>query len=311
MRARVGPFALTLTLVVLAVSGCGEKERATFDATSKPAGPERVSEGDALSGRGSGEALAAQDQASGARLSSTGGGGGTQVDRSIIRTAILQLTTKDVVKASREVSRIAEDVGGSVASSRAELEGRASAEVVVRVPPESYRSVLEDLREIGKVRGLTESARDVTDQVVDLEGRLAAARASADRLRALIGQAENVTAIASVEAELTKRESEIESFEGRLRVLEAQVEQATITVRIDEPDAPALRNEDGPSFIDGLRTGWDAAIASGNLILAVTGFLLPFLPPIALLVLALRWWIRRRRQAVRRLVAERGDRSTS
>ncbi|HUS60982.1 MAG TPA: DUF4349 domain-containing protein [Acidimicrobiales bacterium] len=217
------------------------------------------------------------------------------MDRSIIRRATLEVAAKDVVRATREATRIAEASGGSVSSSRSDLEGRESSELVLRVPPENYRDALEQLRDIGDVRELTESSDDVTDQAVDLEGRLAATKASTDRLRGLLSEAKNVVEIASVESELTKRESELESLSGRLRVLESQVDQASITVRVVERSTPAIRNDDGPGFVGGLRNGWDAAVGAANVLLVIAGFSLPFVPVLVLALLGVRLLRRRRR----------------
>lgn len=289
----------TLVAGALALGACaGDREKdSTADGvvrdprgTGSPDGSESFSDGAGPAARVSGDSDAVGAYATGASAGSS-----PKVDRSIIRRATLEVAAKDVVRATREATRIAEASGGSVSSSRSDLEGRESSELVLRVPPENYRDALEQLRDIGDVRELTESSDDVTDQAVDLEGRLAATKASTDRLRGLLSEAKNVVEIASVESELTKRESELESLSGRLRVLESQVDQASITVRVVERSTPAIRNDDGPGFVGGLRNGWDAAVGAANVLLVIAGFSLPFVPVLVLALLGVRLLRRRRR----------------
>ncbi len=44
--------------------------------------------------------------------------------------------------------------------------------------------------------------------------------------------------------------------------------------------------------------GWVGLIDIGRVALAVTGFLLPFAVPAALVAVLTRWWLRRRRDAI-------------
>jgi hypothetical protein len=67
-------------------------------------------------------------------------------------------------------------------------------------------------------------AQNVTEQVVDIEGRLRTSTASAERLRALMADARSTGDIVSLEGELAKRETEVESLQGQLRVLSSQVD---------------------------------------------------------------------------------------
>jgi len=57
---------------------------------------------------------------------------------------------------------------------------------------------------------------------------------------------------------------------------------------VEEEDTP-------PGFGDALSGGWKALVAVGNGVLLVIGALLPFLPVIAIALLAAWWWFRRRR----------------
>jgi hypothetical protein len=132
----------------------------------------------------------------------------------------------------------------------------------------------------------------VTERVVDLDGRLTSAQASADRLRALIAQAATTSDIITVEKELEAREAEIESMQGARRVLRDRVDLATIDARFTAQEELEV-SSDLPGFLDGLRTGLVAIVTGSVVVLALVGFLLPFTP----FALAGRWgWVRHRRR---------------
>jgi hypothetical protein len=66
----------------------------------------------------------------------------------------------------------------------------AWARLVVKVPPDQLNATVSGLSDIGRVVSLTQSAEDVTDQLVDLDLRIASMRASVARVAELLDQAE-------------------------------------------------------------------------------------------------------------------------
>ena len=65
------------------------------------------------------------------------------------------------------------------------------------------------------------------------------------------------------------------------------------------PEIPyvAPKSED-PSFLGGLKSGWNTFVAVVKVAAAVLGFLVPFLIVAALVGVPLMWWLRRRKRAV-------------
>ena len=61
----------------------------------------------------------------------------------------------------------------------------------------------------------------------------------------------------------------------------------TLRLTVPEDDSP-------PGFWDALGSGWDALLAIGSIALLVLGAVLPFVP-VAVIALAVAWWLRRRR----------------
>lgn len=211
-------------------------------------------------------------------------------DRSIVYTAAATVRARDVAAAAAQAQSIATGAGGYVLSSDTAVDpaGRAttSANVVLKVPPGSFSTVLRSLLRLGTSLGSNQHADDVTDEVVDVAARLQSQQASVARVRALLAQARTVGEVVAVESELTKREADLESLQGRQRALDAQVALSTITLRLVSPAAAAGAAGPGPKgFLAGLRAGRHAFVRALVAGLTVFGALLPFAVGLGLLLL--------------------------
>lgn len=213
----------------------------------------------------------------------------------VVRTAELGVRVDDVRAAADRAARAVRGAGGHVAAERADgaaIEGGyESAELSLRVPPERFDEVLGRLADLGEERHRSVSTEEVGDELVDLQSRLATQRASVERVRALLAEAQDLTQVVQVEAELTRRTADLESLQARLAALEDRVALSNILLRLDSEDSPAAAGT--PGFLDGLRGGWQALLATARVTGAVVGALLPFVPLVLLaVVVAVR--VRRR-----------------
>lgn len=219
------------------------------------------------------------------------------VDRTLVRNASMELATADIGAAVSKARNIAMTEGGF--AGREEIR-EESASLTLHIPSDRFDQALEDLSKLGRVVSRNQTAEDVTEQVVDLDSRLASQRASVDRVRALLAQATTVDEIVRIEQELTTRESELESLEQRRQALAGQVAMSTVNISFSRPeDAPAPGEDDSSGFVAGLTDGWGAFLDSGRVTLQVLGALLPFLLVLGVpAVLVFRWYRRRRAAAL-------------
>ncbi len=223
--------------------------------------------------------------------------------RKIISTAELTVAVADVGGSVDRAVEAAGAVGAVLYGQDSSLEDTPVATLTFKVVPDSFAALQERLADLGDLRAQQVTTDDVTEQVVDLEARIATTRASVERIRALIGEAVNVMDIASLEGELLRRETELESLEGQLRTLSDRVDLATVVLTLTEaepgadPDEPVpalVLGSSEPGFTSGLGAGTDAFVAVGATLLVVIGALLPFVP-IALLALLI-WRVTRHRR---------------
>jgi hypothetical protein len=275
--------ALAITAVAFVLAGCSAAENGASTADS--AGPARVP---AAPQQGTGAGKAEQNS----KVTPPQAGA---TDRKLSRSARLELTATKVVDVVAEARGIALGAGGYTGQ---EATGESSATLSLAVPADKLDPVLDQLSHLGSSLVKRElNTQDVTEQVVDVEARLATQRKSVERIRALLSQATSVSDITSIESELTSRESTLESLEQQRNSLAGSVAMATVAMSIRSVAAPAPASEDHSGFLGGLAGGWDAFLTFGGGLLTVLGAVAPFL----LIVVPLGWlgWRlnRRRRPA--------------
>jgi hypothetical protein len=213
----------------------------------------------------------------------------------VVHTATLHVQVDDVDDAAAKARGLAERFDGFVADERSES---GTANLTLRVATDRLGEALATIEGLGEVTHREQQAKDVTEQVVDVETRITNQRASVERVRALLDRATTVGEVVQIESELTKRQAELESLENRAAALAGQTELATVTVRLAGRGSTALGGE-RTGFLAGLESGWNAFVASITVLLTVLGAILPFLLALGVPLLFALLTIRRRRAAAR------------
>ncbi|TXS07198.1 DUF4349 domain-containing protein [Streptomyces sp. col6] len=291
-RGRRTVPAAVLLAAVLALSGCG----AASDAS------------DSKADRGSAAAPQRQaDAAAGKAEEPAAGSARTERQKTpkpaavhVIRTASLSVEVKDASKAAAHARATAQDAGGLVEKETTErVDGtRDTSHLVLRVPQDAYDEVLRDLSGAGKLVSRTSAAKDVTDQVVDTDSRIATQRASVARVRKLMERAEKLADVVTLEGELSSRQANLESLLAEQASLKDRTTLATITLDLVEPEtAAAAADDDDPGFTDALAGGWHAFVTMLRWLAMAVGAAAPFLAVAA--VLALLWRLLRRRRGAK------------
>src|SRR5689334_1541127 len=220
------------------------------------------------------------------------------VTRSLVRPAQLSVDADDPVAATRRVRAAVAGAAGTVSQ---ESSTDSGAQLTIRVPADRLDQLIDAIAGLGHVTHRTAQVIDATEDVVDLGARVASQRASVDRVRALLSQARSIGDVVAIESELTRREADLDSLTGRLAALKDQVALSTLTVDVDK--APIAKTDNPPpaGFLAGLAAGWEGLQATASATGAVIGFLVPFLPVVALLLGLV--WVGRRVARTRRTPA--------
>jgi hypothetical protein len=161
----------------------------------------------------------------------------------IIYNADLSLVVKDSGVAEEDITKMVEGLEGYVSnsSSYSYSGGLRRITLTLRLPAEKFNEAMSALRDMAmEVTQETIGTQDVTQEYVDLESRLRALEAKADRLEELMDQAEDTEAVLAVYDQLSQTQLEIEQTKGRMQYLERSAAMATITVSLtpDELSQP-------------------------------------------------------------------------
>ncbi|HUF97562.1 MAG TPA: DUF4349 domain-containing protein [Ilumatobacter sp.] len=243
------------------------------------------------------------------------------VGRDVIVEMYVSMHSDDLARTVASISAQASALGGGIASSNidygtvappspdapdttgqisgAQISG-GHAVMVVKLPPEAVERLLDGLADSGSVISINQSATDVTDQLVDLDVRIANARTSVENVRGFMEQTTNLTELVSLEGELTRRQTELEQLEAQQRNLADRVALSTITIEVRPTPVEAnaaAGSEPDDGIVDAFRTGWEAFVAVVFGVAFILAVLAPFIA-LGFVVLALAWLITRRTNRV-------------
>jgi hypothetical protein len=293
-----------LAIAGLLLAGCSAHSGGSNSSQAEPAAaaPNADKNADMSAGGGT----AADGLLSQRAPAATGAGGQNAAQlapqlRSIIYSGSVFITATDVAKAANDASALTVGAGGNVAADNRTIDAdRSEAQLTLRVPSDAFQSTMERLAKLGTELSRSVTTQDVTEDLVDVDARLATQQASVDRVRALLAKANTVGEIVSIESELTKREADLDSLEQRKTKLSGLVALSTITLNVRGTAAPqVIPAQPDSGFLAGLRSGWSAFLSSAKVFLTVAGWLLPWLIVIGIpLWLILRYTRRRRVQPV-------------
>ena len=216
-------------------------------------------------------------------------GGGAPM---IIRTGQVSIEVDSIDRAVAAVRMLAKSFGGYIGSSSIQrgTENARTATLVVDVPEERLDGVLGQLNPIGRVETVNVTARDVGEEYVDYEARVANSRREEQQLAVLLAtRTGKLKDVIDLEQELARVRGEVEQAEGHLRYLKAHATMSTLDVTVHE-HATVLAEAPGEHPLrDAMRQAWRnfiGFVASG---IASLGVLLP------LAALAVAAWLMVRR----------------
>ena len=207
--------------------------------------------------------------------------------RTIIRSGYVALQVESVGAAFEAAQALASTHGGYVADSsfsgdlgdEDDEERFTYASLTLRIPSDRYDRVVADLRSLAlRVLSISTNTQDVTGEVTDLESDLRNLRAVESQYLALLGRATEVGDVVLVHDRLTQTRGQIERIEGSLALLESLADLSTLHVELQS--RPPDDDSDGGSLLDAARDGWEASLATLNVVARA-----------ALAIVAFSWWL--------------------
>lgn len=164
---------------------------------------------------------------------------------------------------------------------------QSTYELKIRVLADNFEDLLQTIEAgEGKVLSKNISARDVTEQYIDLSIRLENNRKYLERYNELLARAGSVEDILEIQERTRQIEAEIDAQTGRLQYLDDQVKYSTLTLMLMERhESVAEARSFGQQVVGAFRGGFDIFL---NFLLVLVN-LWPFL-----LLGVLTWGFRKR-----------------
>jgi VIT1/CCC1 family predicted Fe2+/Mn2+ transporter len=286
--------ALVPALVVLAValSGCSGGAGDAGDAASSGGQAPASAAGQrnaATAGEPAAEGYDAQAPAD-SLLSVVTKPGPAEPQQALIKKGNVSLRADDVGKAQFDVQRVVDQRDGKVTEEKTttDEDGRpAYTRMVLRIPAAQFDDAMAELKDIegAELESADTSEDDVTTKLIDTQTRLKVQRRSIERITTLFDRAQSIRDIMAIEAQLSRRQADLDSLERQAAYLQGQTTLSTIVVSIDEIPAKkaAPKKEDDAGFVAGLSAGWHGLEAFATGLATVLGALLPWLVVIVVL----------------------------
>jgi hypothetical protein len=220
--------------------------------------------------------------------------------RSVLKNASITLTTTvgDVQGLSDRAIRVADTLGGYVATSSVDTTGsRATATLTLKVPSAKLDDALSQLSKLGHVSSRSQETQDLTDQREVLEAAVRDARADREGLRNRLAKATTDKQRDRLRAQLNSASRRVTRTQRQVAELNNTVAYATVELTIRGKRASGAAAAQGDRWTPG-----DAVKDAGRVLEVVAGVLvivLAILLPLGILaVLAVlgNRVIRRRRR---------------
>lgn len=278
-----------VTMILVLITGCGasgKKEAAparALTASSKVVSPTASGFG-AMNASYADYAVAEEAMADGA-LSEAGTA--AAVERKLIKNGSLSLEVENLDEAEQAVISWGTTLGGYVSDSSS---WKSSRSLTLRIPSERFDEAMSGIGTLGVMVSRNIYTNDVTEQFYDLQGRIQTKQILYDRLNSYLKDAKNMADLISIESELNKVKSDLESMQGQMNRLSNQINFSTLSVYLE---LPADKEEEGfqritlSSRLSDLLSGFTTFLqylVVGAVALVVFGI------PI-LLAAALLWWL--------------------
>lgn len=307
-RAVGGAIALAGCLLITACAGSSVSSTASGESAGRPAAPAGGTAGQSGGGAaqpGTGSAQPGGKPGVIAGLAAAG--------QDIVYTAQITIRTANVTADVQQVTAIAMAAGGYVSGENAPGDtsrppggtGPATT-MTVKVPVAVYPKVLRQLSapSLGRQLADRQQTSDVTQQVANAASLVTSQQDTINALEGLLKRAGSVPDLLQVQQQISSDETTLNSLLAQQGALNGETADATITMTLQRPPAPAKKVKRPPparhSFFSGLAAGSRTLWHAAGWVVTVLGALLPWAIVAALLTAAgyaLRRRLARRREA--------------
>jgi len=215
-------------------------------------------------------------------------GGQSGVQPKIITNVNLVLVVYDVEKAVAEIEKMLKEVNGYIQMANLwHNNDQPQGSLVLRLPADKIDKAMSRLEALGYVDNKNISRQDIAEEYYDTEARKNNLKKQEARYLELLPKANTVKDLLEIENGLTRVRGEIEALEARLKVLNNQVDLATINLELRSPQGVSTGETLREPFGQRIQAGWQRGVngminlVQDLFVLAI--ILVPYLPILALI----------------------------
>ena len=221
-------------ILALLLSGCGSSYKSAqapgSEEGSQSAKYEMAYDQQASLNYAGGEAPAPEAAPTSAR-----GNSALPQNTKIIKSANIELRTKDYDKFTEELRKLVSSLGGYFEYEETSNYGRGrNGNFTVRVKSEKFDEFCNGTGNLAEVKTLSKNSEDVGDQYFDLESRLKTQKTKLERLQELLKKADKMEDIIALENAISETELYIESMSGNLQRYDSLIDYSRINLSVSE-----------------------------------------------------------------------------
>lgn len=155
----------------------------------------------------------------------------------IIKTANVELETKNYEKTVSSILKSVEDKNGYIQSSKSfnnSDDNSRTASYTIRIPKDYFNDFLLNVGNLGKVTSCSTTGENISSQYYDTEAHITALKVQEQRLLELLKQSGSLKDMLDIENQLSNVRYQIESLTSTMKNWDNQVDYATVTINITE-----------------------------------------------------------------------------
>ena len=226
------------------------------------------------------------------------------IGRKLIRTITIEAETKDLDGLLTDIDSQLAALGGYVQSKQvrgsATSGSRRYASMTLRIPAEKLDQFVNHVSGATNVLSNSETTEDVTLKFIATESRIAALEAEEARVMELIGKAESLNELLTLESKLSNIRQELEEVKSQLKLYENLIDYGTVYLSVSEEKEYTVVEEERTVW-ERISTGFVTSLkALGTIITELFVFFVvasPFLviPAAVVAIIRVRLHIRKKK----------------
>jgi len=166
----------------------------------------------------------------------------------------------------------------------------------VRIPNKSFERFVAELEKgTGKITEKNINAKDVTEKFYDIETRLKSKKEFLIRYTELLKKAKTIEEMLEIQNYIRHLQEEIDSAEGRLRLLSNQISFSTLTIQLTKEKEYVYEPSEKDDYSERIKL----AFSNGWKFISELFLVLIQIWPLWLIIFGVVWFIRKRRKKMK------------